>query len=195
VSSPMSYAAFKAPAKTKAIQKRPLSANEPVRNGPELWLIVLTVFTMPITAVRSSGNTTAERKALLGAWSMALRLARETRRVMVSQSDVGNGMSERNIALGKWVNTIVLTKPIRFAMADAKRLPMLETNCADAMMLPSWPSGRLNFLDRKKAMSELGHMPLASESKKNREQSFSSVFRDFGDILDIDDDFFGGAAA
>lgn len=88
---------------------------------------------------------------------------------------------------------MVLTKPMRFAMADAKRLPILETNCAVAMMLPSWPSGKLNFLDRKKAMSELGHMPLASESKKNREQSFSNVFRDFGDIVEIDDCFFGGA--
>lgn len=155
--------------------------------------MVFTVFTMPITAVRSSGSTTADRKALLGAWSMELRLARETRSVMVSHSDVGNGMSERKIALGRWVNTIVLTNPIRFAMADAKRLPMLETNCAVAIMLPSWPSGKLNFLDRKKAMSELGHMPLASESKKNREQSFSRVFRDFCDILAIDDCFFGGA--
>jgi hypothetical protein len=36
-------------------------------------------------------------------------------------------------------------------------------------------------------------MPLASESKKKREQSFSSVFRDFGDILEIEDAFFGGA--
>ena len=120
---------------------------------------------------------------------MAFRLARETRSVMVNQSDAGNGMSERKIALGRWVNTIVLMNPIRLAMADAKRLPMLETNCADAMMLPSWPSGKLNFLDRKKAMSELGHMPLASESKKNREQSFSSVFRDSGDILEIEDGF------
>ena len=124
---------------------------------------------------------------------MAFRLARETRSVMVNQSDVGNGMSERKIALGKWVNTMVLTKPMRFAIAEAKRFPMLETNCADAMMLPSWPSGKLNFLDRKNAMSELGHMPLASESKKNKEQSFSSVFRDFGDILEMEDVFFGGA--
>lgn len=193
MSKPTSYAAFKAPAKTNAIQKRPLSANEPVRNGPELWLIVLTVFTMPITAVRSSGSTTAARKALLGAWSMAFRLARETRSVIVNQSDAGNGMSERKIALGRWVNTMVLTNPIRLAMADAKRLPMLETNCADAMMLPNWPSGKLNFLDRKNAISELGHMPLASESKKKREQSFSSVRRDFGDILEIEDVFLGGA--
>ena len=112
---------------------------------------------------------------------------------MVNQSDAGNGMSERKIALGRCVNTIVLTNPIRLAMADAKRLPMLETNCADAMMLPSWPSGKLNFLDRKKAMSELGHMPLASESKKNKEHSFNSIFRDFDDILEIEDCFFGGA--
>lgn len=124
---------------------------------------------------------------------MELRLARETRSVMVSHSDVGNGMSERKIALGRWVNTMVLTNPIRLAMADAKRLPMLEINCADAMMLPNWPSGKLNFLDRKNAISELGHMPLASESKKKREQSFSSVRRDFGDILEIEDVFLGGA--
>lgn len=126
---------------------------------------------------------------------MAFRLARATRSVIVNHSDAGNGMSERKIALGRWVKTIVLTKPIRFAMADAKRLPMLETNCAVAMMLPSWPSGKLNFLDRKKAMRELGHMPLASESKKNNEQSLSSVFRDFGDILEIEDCFLGGAVA
>jgi hypothetical protein len=124
---------------------------------------------------------------------MAFRLARATRSVIVNHSDAGNGMSERKIALGRWVKTIVLTKPMRFAIADAKRLPMLETNCADAMMLPSWPSGKLNFLERKKAMSELGHMPLASESKKNNEQSFSSVFRDLGDILEIEECFFGGA--
>lgn len=36
VSRPISYPAFKAPAKTNAIQKRPLSAREPVSNGPEL---------------------------------------------------------------------------------------------------------------------------------------------------------------
>jgi hypothetical protein len=53
----------------------------------------------------------------------------------------------------------------------------------------------LNFLDKKNAMRELGHMPLASESKKNSEQSLSSVFRDFGDILEIADRFFGGAVA
>ena len=113
--------------------------------------------------------------------------------MMVSPSDDGNGISIRKIALGRCVKTIVLTKPIRFAIEDAKMLPILETNCAEAMMLPSWPSGRPNFLDRKKAISELGHMPLARESKKNREQSFSSVLRDAGDMLEIADFFFGGA--
>ena len=85
---------------------------------------------------------------------MAFRLARQTRSVIVNHSDAGKGMSERKIALGRCVNTIVLTKPMRLAIAEAKRLPMLETNCADAMMLPSWPSGKLNFLDRKNAIRE-----------------------------------------
>ena len=122
-------------------------ANKPVISGPELWLIVFTVFTMPMTAVRSFGSTTAERKALRGAWSMEARLALITKRATVGASDPGSGTSESRIALGRCVKTMVFTSPMRFAMADANTFPMLERNCADPMMLPSSPSGRENFLE------------------------------------------------
>lgn len=90
---------------TKAIQNRLSAASAPVIKGPELWLLVLTVLTIPITAVRSSGRTTADKNALRGAWSMELRTDRATRSTIVMNSVDGAGSSKRKIADGRCVKT------------------------------------------------------------------------------------------
>ena len=80
-----------------------------------------------MTAVRSFGSTIAERKALLGAWSIKARLARRTKRATVGPSDPGSGTSESKIALGRCVKTMVRSRPILVAthpeaMDEAKRI-------------------------------------------------------------------------
>jgi hypothetical protein len=59
------------------------------------------MFTTPITAVRSPGKTTIERKADRGAWSIELSTERPTRRHIVRARPEGTGSSARKIEEGK----------------------------------------------------------------------------------------------
>ena len=67
---PKSYVDLRHPARTKATQNRPFVDRTPVISGPKLCAEVLTMFTVPITTVRSVGRTMADRKAERGATSI-----------------------------------------------------------------------------------------------------------------------------
>jgi len=95
-----------------------------------------------MTAVRSFANTTAERNADLGAWSIELRVERPIRRQIVSHNDCGTGKSAKNIAEGRCVKTIVFTRPMRLAIEEAKILPTVDRNHVADMIDPSFVFGR-----------------------------------------------------
>ena len=83
---------------------------------------VRSVLVIPMTAVRSSGFTTAAMKVARGAWSMLLRPARmKSRTIDIQKCD---GKPKRNTAAedGTWVKTMVLIKPILRANGPAKML-------------------------------------------------------------------------
>lgn len=99
----------------------------------------------PITAVRSCGWTTTERKAALGAISMEARDDRIRRKNMEPDAEDGTGISERAMADGRWVKTMVFTRPIRLdseaATTDeiAERIPVMKKR------VPRSPSASLNL--------------------------------------------------
>lgn len=102
-----------APATTKAIQNWPLPASTPVIVGPAVAANVFIVLVMPMTAVRSSGFTTAAMNAARGAWSMLFRLVRRKNSATVKKMPDGAGKRRTAADDGIWVNTIVLIRPRR----------------------------------------------------------------------------------
>ena len=107
----------------------------------------------------------------------------------------GAGISARKMADGKCVNTIVLTRPILLEMAAAQMLERVEKNLPIASTVPSFPWDKWNFRSMKKAMSEKGTMPLASESTANRQQSRSMMLQLSLEICEIEDFFGDGGGA
>lgn len=108
---------------------------------------------------------------------------------------MGIGIKARKIADGKWVNTIVLIRPIRLDIDDATRLDIAPTMLVVKNRVPSWPSGRENFLLKKYVIQDWGTRPLAKESTAKRRQSLRRILREDGemfgqmdfDVLTLDD--------
>lgn len=94
--------------------------------GPAIEASVRRVLVMPMTAVRSSGRTTAAISAVRGAWSIMLRPARTIRSRTTAQKAVGGGSGKNSTAAddGACVNTIVLTRPILRARGPANTAEM-----------------------------------------------------------------------
>ena len=82
---------------------------------------------------------------------------------------------------GRCVRTIVLIKPMRFAIDAAKIVPMLEKIQAAELIVPSSRSSMPNLRFMKKVISDVATMPLPRESNPNRLQSLTRVNRDFGE--------------
>ena len=81
----------------------------------------MAVLTMPTTTVRSVGRTAAARKACLGAWSMLFVVERKIGIAVAVIKLLGRGIGASVIDAGIWVKTMVLIKPMRWAMEEATR--------------------------------------------------------------------------
>jgi hypothetical protein len=148
-SNPRSYDAFKDPATTNVIQKLPAWARNPVIVGPHPWLNVLTTEIKPMTAVLSSGSTTIDRNAALGAISIDAKDDLTMRKAIEPDSEGGTGMSASAIADGKCVKTMVRTSPMRRERGTATRDDAAERRPVVKNRVPRVPSGRLNLTWKK----------------------------------------------
>ena len=83
---------------------------------------------------------------------------------------------------GRCVRTIVLIKPMRFAIDTAKIVPMLEKTQTAELIVPSSRSNMPNLRFRN-VISDVATMPLPRESTPNRPQSLRTVNRDFGESV------------
>lgn len=79
--------------------------------GPTVDDNVRRVPVIPITAVRSSGFTTAAMNAERGAWSMLLRPVRMKKRMTVNGRPRGMGKRSTAADEGRCVKTMVFIRP------------------------------------------------------------------------------------
>lgn len=96
-------------------------------------------------AVRSSGATTAARKACRGAESMLCVQDRVRRKSIANVEDDGTGMSASDIADGRCVKTIVSTSPMRLAIDAATKVDNEAIMPAAKKRVPSLSKLRLNL--------------------------------------------------
>lgn len=99
----------------------------------------------PMTAVRSPGRTTTERKAALGAMSIEARDDRRMRKKREPAREDGTGMSARAIADGRCVKTMVRMRPMRLERDDATSEEIAERIPITKKIVPREPSSSPNF--------------------------------------------------
>ena len=81
------------------------------------------------------------------------------------------------------MKTIVLTRPMRFAMDEATRLEIAEQMLVVKNRLPSVPSEMANLRVKKYVIHVKGTRPEARESTAKRRQSLRSITREAGEMV------------
>jgi hypothetical protein len=102
-----------------------------------------------MTAVLSSGRTTIDRNAALGAISIDAKDDLTIRKKIEPESEGGTGISARAMADGRCVKAIVRTSPIRLESGTATRDETAERRPVVKNKVPRGPSRRLNLTWKK----------------------------------------------
>jgi hypothetical protein len=102
--------------------------------------------------VRPVGRIAAARKACLGAWSMLFVVERKISNAIAITKLLGSGISASAIDAGTWVKTMVLIRPIQWAMEETTRL-----EADNKMSVAKKKRTPAAFLHTKLAVEEVCH--------------------------------------